>query len=101
MIKPSCAGVVLVAVTQRRTTPYQEVFHSMAGRSQECAGIQKLQFSGFRRNVDEICGLLGYYAASCGNCSPTCRDNVSVASSRVKRRLLTREDPRRPQISQL
>jgi hypothetical protein len=27
--------------------------------------------SGFRRDVDEICGLLGYYAASCGNCLPT------------------------------
>jgi hypothetical protein len=23
--------------------------------------------SGFRRDVDEICALLGYYAASCGN----------------------------------
>jgi hypothetical protein len=27
--------------------------------------------SGFRRDVDEICALLGYYAASCGNCLPT------------------------------
>jgi hypothetical protein len=40
--------------------------------------------SGFRRDVDEICGLIGYYAASCGNCLPTFRDNVSVPSSRVK-----------------
>jgi hypothetical protein len=32
----------------------------------------------------EICPLLGYYAASCGNCLPTFRDNVSVPSSRVK-----------------
>jgi hypothetical protein len=32
----------------------------------------------------EICALLGYYAASCGNCLPTFRDNVSVPSSRVK-----------------
>jgi hypothetical protein len=39
--------------------------------------------SGFRRYVDEICALLGYYAASCGNCLPTFRDNVSVSSSRV------------------
>ena len=23
----------------------------------------------------EICGLLGYYTATCGNCSPTLRDN--------------------------
>jgi hypothetical protein len=32
----------------------------------------------------EICGLLWYYAASCGNCLPTFRDNLSVTSSRVK-----------------
>jgi hypothetical protein len=40
--------------------------------------------SGFRRDVDEIRALLGYYAASCGNCLPTFRDNVSVPSSWVK-----------------
>jgi hypothetical protein len=40
--------------------------------------------SGFRRDVNEICGLLWYYAASCGNCLPTFRNNVSVPSSRVK-----------------
>jgi hypothetical protein len=33
--------------------------------------------SGFLRNVDEICGLLGNYTASCGNYLPTFRDNVS------------------------
>jgi hypothetical protein len=42
-------------------------------------------FSGFRRDVDEICALLGYYAAPSGNPSPTFRDNVSVPSSRVKK----------------
>jgi hypothetical protein len=36
---------------------------------------------GFRLDVDEICALLGYYAASCGNCLPTFRDKVSVPSS--------------------
>jgi hypothetical protein len=40
--------------------------------------------SGFRRDVDKICGLLGYYAASCGNCLQTFRDNVSVPSWSVK-----------------
>jgi hypothetical protein len=40
--------------------------------------------SGFRRDVDEICSLLGYYTASCDNCLPTFRDNLSVPSSRVK-----------------
>jgi hypothetical protein len=40
--------------------------------------------SGFRRDVDEICGLMGNYTASCGNYLLTFRDNVSVPSSRVK-----------------
>jgi hypothetical protein len=40
--------------------------------------------SGFRRDVDVICGLLGNYKASCGNYLPTFRDNVSVSSSWVK-----------------
>jgi hypothetical protein len=33
---------------------------------------------------DEICAVLGYYAAPCANCLPTFRDNVSVPSSQVK-----------------
>jgi hypothetical protein len=33
--------------------------------------------SGFRRDIDEICTLLGYYAASNGNPLPTFWDNVS------------------------
>jgi hypothetical protein len=40
--------------------------------------------SGFRRDVDVICGLLGDYTASCGNYLPTLRVNVSVPSSRVE-----------------
>jgi hypothetical protein len=40
--------------------------------------------SGFRSNDDETCGLLGYYAASCGNCLLTFRDSTSVPSSQVK-----------------
>ena len=32
--------------------------------------------SGFRRDVDDICALLGYYAASHGNSLPTFRDNI-------------------------
>jgi hypothetical protein len=38
-----------------------------------------------RRDVDEICAVLGYHAASNGNPLPTFQDNVSVPSSRVKR----------------
>jgi hypothetical protein len=36
--------------------------------------------SGFRRDADEICALLGYYAASNGNPLPTLRDNVSKSA---------------------
>jgi hypothetical protein len=53
--------------------------------------VSTISISGFRRDVDEIFALLGYYTASCGNCLPTFRDNVSVPSSLVLG-LLTRED---------
>jgi hypothetical protein len=35
-------------------------------------------------HTTEVCALLGYYAASCGECLPTFRDSVLVPSSRVK-----------------
>jgi hypothetical protein len=41
--------------------------------------------SGFRRNVDEICGLLGYYAPLTGTSVPTFWDSLSVPFSRVKK----------------
>jgi hypothetical protein len=34
--------------------------------------------SGFRRDGDEICAVLGYYAAPTGSCLPTLRDKLSV-----------------------
>ena len=37
--------------------------------------------SGVRREVDENCVLLGYYAASSGDSLPTFRDNLLVPSS--------------------
>jgi hypothetical protein len=40
--------------------------------------------SGFRRDADEICAPLGFYAALNGSFVPTFRDNLSVPSSRVK-----------------
>jgi hypothetical protein len=46
--------------------------------------MQDILDSGFCHNVDEIRALLGHYAASCGNCSPTFQDNVLVPTSRVK-----------------
>jgi len=43
-----------------------------------------LVISGFRRQVDENCALLGYYEASGGNFLPMFRDNLSAPSSGVK-----------------
>jgi hypothetical protein len=40
--------------------------------------------SGFRRDTDEICALLGYYTPQSGNSVPTLRDNLSYPCSRVK-----------------
>jgi len=48
--------------------------------------------SGFRRKVDEIGTLLGYYGAYSCNSVPTFRDNPSVPSSRG-------QDKKRAQIS--
>jgi hypothetical protein len=55
--------------------------------------------SGFRRDVGEISVLLGYYAASCGNCLLTFRDNVSVSSSRVKSLYIPEERRSQKKIS--
>jgi len=40
--------------------------------------------SGFRREVDENCTLLGYYTARSGNSVQTFRSNIAVTFSRVK-----------------
>ena len=40
---------------------------------------------GSRREVDEICAHLGYYAAYSGNSLPTFRENIWVSSSKVKK----------------
>jgi len=37
--------------------------------------------SSFRREVEETCALLGYYAASSGNLLPTFRDDLSASLS--------------------
>jgi len=47
--------------------------------------------SGFRLSVDDICAILGYYAAYSGNSLPKFRDNLLVPSSSVKNSL-TLED---------
>jgi hypothetical protein len=46
--------------------------------------------AGFHRDVDDICAPLGYYAASCGNCLPTFRNNVSVPIFKFKKSKMIR-----------
>jgi hypothetical protein len=43
--------------------------------------FRPMLISGFRRDVDDICALLGYYTASCGNCLPTFTGQVSDSDS--------------------
>jgi hypothetical protein len=47
--------------------------------------------SGFRRDVDEVCGRLGYYKALCGNCFPlgllTREDGTDTLSRNVGKQL--------------
>ena len=42
-------------------------------------------FSGFRREIDEICTLLGCYAAYGGSSLSTFRDNLSFPFSRAEK----------------
>ena len=48
--------------------------------------------SGYRCEVDENCALLGYYAVSNGKFILTFRDNLSVPSPGVKKKILNPED---------
>jgi hypothetical protein len=43
-----------------------------------CRTGPEILILGVRRDVYQICAVLGYYAASCGNCLPTFRDDISV-----------------------
>ena len=69
---------------------YCTILPSSSRSSNQCLSFrfphQQLlcMISGFRRDVDEICVFLGYYAASSGNSLPTFQDNLSVPSSRPK-----------------
>jgi hypothetical protein len=54
--------------------------------------VQVSAISGYRRDADEICALLGYYTVSSGNPLPTFRDNLSVSYPRVKKSTKTHEN---------
>ena len=46
---------------------------------------QSCVISGFRRELDDTCVLLSYYASSSGNFLPTFRDNLSFSSFGVEK----------------
>jgi hypothetical protein len=48
--------------------------------------------SGFRRDIDDICALLGSYAASCGNPLPTFRDIFKGQDTQEEKDFLTLDD---------
>jgi hypothetical protein len=48
--------------------------------------------SGFRRSVDDLLAVMGFYAASIGTRLPTSHDNWLVPSSMAKRESMTLED---------
>jgi hypothetical protein len=84
-----------VAYTLGRNEFMLVVYPMLPSRAQFKHLIQTLSnlcvTSGFRRNVDDICALLGFYAVCSGNSVPKFRDNLSAPSSRVKNSL-TLED---------
>jgi hypothetical protein len=79
------SGHLSASVALRNVRPVEltKVIHKQGHRD---------MISGFRSDFYKICALLRYYAASCGNCLSTFRDNVSISSSRVNSLLLTFED---------
>jgi hypothetical protein len=61
--------------------------HPVTNTYQRLITVFASLFSGFRREVDEKCALLGCYLARSGKFLPTFRDYLSVPSSRAKKRL--------------
>jgi hypothetical protein len=82
------------AQLESSTTPLSDPEISHVSDTWHSIKMKKLlcPISGFRREVDENCVVLGYGAASGGNSVPTYRDNLSVPSSGVKN---TKGDPER------
>jgi hypothetical protein len=67
--------IINVLATYQKGIYYSgiKVFHNLPSHIKNLSDNNK-QFksviSGFHRDADEICTLLGYYAASWGNCLP-------------------------------
>jgi len=59
--------------------------HLVTGTYRRLIMLFESVISGFRREVDEKCALLGYYLANSGKVLQTFRDYISVPSTRVKK----------------
>jgi hypothetical protein len=66
---------------------YEVKYFEMKNASLHCA------ISGFRREADWNCALVGYYAKSSGNSLPMFRDDLSFPSSRAKNPNFSKELP--------
>jgi hypothetical protein len=66
-------------VTENTTTTGVKLFRKTMAvycHNIQMKHINTTRIAGFRREADENCGLLSYYAASSGNLLPTFRDNL-------------------------
>jgi hypothetical protein len=79
------ALVLDIPLSSARNTVHTLVAKNITDDQKLVYGTRCHVISASRRDVDEICALLGCYVASSGKPLPTFRDNVSVPSSRVKK----------------
>ena len=73
----SSASTLQITLTLQRG----KLTTALASHNYYTAITKTLLISGFRHKLDEICALLGNYAAYSGNSLPTFRDNPLVSSS--------------------
>jgi hypothetical protein len=73
----SVTGISLSCLFWKKKTTMHDMGHT-------ARQVTRFVISGFRRELDENCALMHYYAASSDNSVPTFRNNLSVPSSWVK-----------------
>jgi hypothetical protein len=75
--------------------PWVHLLRKMPGLMSNWRKLKNIHTSSTKSTTNgEICSLVGYYKASCGNCLPRFRDNVSVPYPRIKSP--RREESRQP-----
>jgi hypothetical protein len=79
-------------LTPNRPTLSESLYRLRSAGPHCDKGVAACVTSGSRREVDEICALLRYYAAYSGNSLLTFRDQLSIPSSRVEKSKKTLED---------